>query len=68
MSASNTLRAAIAAILAASAGRVVAQSAELPVPCVAGVCGASIPGFVSSGRATATITNMTINGKAGKAD
>src|SRR5688572_16812729 len=37
-----------------------AQTAELPVPCVAGVCGANIPGFVTSGRAHATITNNVL--------
>lgn len=45
------------ALITGLAGSAGAQTAELPVPCVAGVCGANIPGFVSSGRANATITN-----------
>ena len=48
---------AILTILTTEAG---AQTAELPVPCVAGVCGANIPGFVTSGRANATITNNVL--------
>jgi len=51
------LNLAAAAVLTAASGAASAQATELPVPCVAGVCGASIPGFVSSGRATATINN-----------
>ncbi|MEO8019349.1 MAG: filamentous hemagglutinin family protein [Pseudomonadota bacterium] len=51
------LNLAAAAVLTGASGAASAQTAELPVPCVAGVCGANIPGFVSSGRATATVTN-----------
>ena len=37
-----------------------AVAAELPVPCVAGVCGSSVPDFVGAGTATATVTGNTM--------
>ena len=36
------------------------QPAELPVPCVAGVCGSNVPGFVTAGSAGATATGNTL--------
>ena len=54
------LHLAAAAALTGAAGAASAQTAELPVPCVAGVCGANIPGFVSAGRANATVTNNVL--------
>ncbi len=53
----KVLTLAAAAALAALSGAASAQTAELPVPCVAGVCGANVAGFVTSGRASATVTN-----------
>src|SRR5690242_1522028 len=37
-----------------------ASAAELPIPCVAGACGATATSFVSSGRATAVATTDTM--------
>lgn len=36
------------------------HAAELPVPCVAGVCGSNVPGFVSAGIAGATTSGNTL--------
>jgi len=44
-------------LLAGASG---AQAAELPIPCVAGSCGVSVPGFVTSGKATAFATLDTL--------
>ena len=49
--------AAAAALTLVSGAAGAQDAASLPVPCVAGVCGANIPGFVTSGRANATVTN-----------
>src|SRR5262245_49687580 len=37
-----------------------ARAAELPVPCIAGSCGAQSPGFVQSGQAGATVSGNTL--------
>lgn len=47
----------VACTMTLISGHAGAQTAELPMPCVAGVCGANVPGFVTSGRANATISN-----------
>src|SRR5882724_12538473 len=46
-----------------------AGSAQLPVPCVAGSCGASAPGFVTSGQASAVQNGnlLTVNQATDKA-
>ena len=52
--------AATAALTAVSGAAAAQEANALPVPCVAGVCGANVPGFVSAGRANATITNNVL--------
>jgi filamentous hemagglutinin len=52
--------AAAAALLTFVAGASAQTATELPVPCVAGVCGANVAGFVTSGRGTATVTNNVL--------
>ena len=42
------------------AGAGAASAAELPIPCVAGTCGATASSFVTSGRATAVSTTDTL--------
>jgi filamentous hemagglutinin family protein len=49
-----------AALLEALAAEAASEGAELPVPCVAGSCGAGIPGFVQSGQAGATQSGSTL--------
>ena len=50
---------AMGAALAVASGT--AQAAELPVPCIAGVCGSSATSFVTSGQATAVASGNTLN-------
>jgi len=49
---------AVAALLASVP--VPLGAAELPVPCVAGVCGSNVSGFVTAGAATAATTGNTL--------
>lgn len=57
------LRRAIRIALAAAALGMPAARAELPVPCIAGVCGSSATSWVSSGTASLTSVgaNLTVN-------
>jgi filamentous hemagglutinin len=50
---------AMGAALAVASGTT--QAAELPVPCIAGVCGSSATSFVTSGQATAVASGNTLN-------
>lgn len=53
--------ASMAIALMCASTSVTVRAAELPTPCVAGSCGANIPGLVTSGAATATINGNTLN-------
>ncbi len=46
--------------LAACVSPLAVQPAELPVPCVSGVCGSNVPGFVTAGIAGATASGNTL--------
>jgi filamentous hemagglutinin len=57
----NLIRLTATAALTAVSGAAAAQDANtLPVPCVAGVCGANVSGFVGAGRASATVLNNVL--------
>ncbi len=51
---------ALLALCGVSGSRRAAGSAQLPVPCVAGSCGSSAPGFVTSGQAGAVVSGNTL--------
>jgi filamentous hemagglutinin len=50
----------VLALAACVAPVTTAPAADLPVPCIAGVCGANVPGFVTSGGAGAAIAGNTL--------
>lgn len=50
----------VGSTLTVLAGAGAIHAAELPIPCVAGSCGASAPSFVSSGAATAVSAGNTL--------
>jgi filamentous hemagglutinin family protein len=54
------LGSATLAFLAGISANTDVLAAELPVPCAAGTCGSTVPGFVGNGSATATVTGNTL--------
>ncbi len=58
----HPVRAAVrsALALAACVSPLAVQPAELPVPCVSGVCGSNVPGFVTAGIAGAAASGNTL--------
>ena len=55
------LGSSVAAFVATTLGAgVSAHAGDLPTPCVAGSCGATVRGFVTSGSATATTSGNTM--------
>src|SRR3954471_18721222 len=69
-SSSFAQRTAVAAFVAVTlAAATAARCADLPIPCVAGTCGAGVTAFITSGSATATTSgkNMRIDQRSDKA-